>query len=816
MTKGKKILLCLVLSLLSIFTFASCGLFGSDAHVVALNVYQEGYDLSTNSSMEDVRDSIVVYADYDNGETAFITDYDIQGEIIEGYSTLHITYSDCRTSITIYFSHAHQMEKVDAVAGTCIELGNIEYWRCLGCGEKFGDPDGRENIYWIEKYGDHVFETVEGYAPTCTEYGLTDGKQCSECGYVEEYQYYIDPLGHIPTFGEYCTEAELCITCGYVLDGFEHTMTAGSCTEVKVCANCPYVSDEYGEHNIVTDAAVDVTCTDFGLTEGKHCNICSEVLVPQTKIPATGHDYRVVSVTSATCTESGLEALSCNSCGNRVTQVTNSLGHKVTSYDSEVAPTCETSGSRTGYCSRCYEYITVEIPALGHEAGDFIFEDEYCGNQKLGYYKCTVCDIVIQSFGHTYKTTITDPTCTQSGERVYTCSHCANTYSETIDAMGHTRGEWFVVTEATCSLAGSEALFCAFCDEALESREIAVKAHNYESEIGEQGITYTCTLCSDSYFIETEQTVTITFVTVLDGVVCDPLTVNKGHTATLPALEKSGYQFNGWRFDEELRLECEDSYVFNEDVTLYASWTVVTVEGSASSVSIITGAPLDFTFAVTSSVALTNYNLKNYISIQDIEGRSPSLYILSAEGGVYTIASDEYREGMSYEVVVSGVSLVGTDEKQLMFVTESENSTSVVYKDDVVFVSESDVLTVYEDVDGKIYFFLRRDLLDAGDIAIVYGEKIDDILVTMKVIAEGSAENVIEGSFVYEVEAADADDVFDECNIYYSGEIDTDNMEFVANLEEEIVDAVVASSLYAQLEHTARQYAKGVVIGSYY
>ena len=42
-------------------------------------------------------------------------------------------------------------------------------------------------------------------------------------------------------------------------------------------------------HTEVIDAAKAATCTETGLTEGKHCSVCEKVLEKQEVVPAKGH-----------------------------------------------------------------------------------------------------------------------------------------------------------------------------------------------------------------------------------------------------------------------------------------------------------------------------------------------------------------------------------------------------------------------------------------------------------------------------------------------------------------------------------------------
>jgi uncharacterized protein with PIN domain len=124
------------------------------------------------------------------------------------------------------------------------------------------------------------------------------------------------------------------------------TCTQTGLTEGSHCEVCEAVLVQQEEtpktdHNPVKDKAVAATCAKTGLTEGSHCKDCGKVLEEQETVPKTDHTPVTVSATSATCTSDGLsEGSKCSVCGTVLKEQTvtsPALGHNF-------------SGN---YCTRC-------------------------------------------------------------------------------------------------------------------------------------------------------------------------------------------------------------------------------------------------------------------------------------------------------------------------------------------------------------------------------------------------------------------------------------------------------------------------------
>lgn len=237
------------------------------------------------------------------------------------------------------------------------------------------------------------------------------------------------------------------------------------------------VREKAHEHEIVTIPEVPATCDKEGKTAGKQCSTCGEIIEEPKIIEKLDHKYDNGKVTQKpTCTKKGVKTYTCEHCKKTKTEDIPATGHQKRDVRNKKEVTCEIDGySGDEYCSDCGELL------------------------KKG--------TIITAIGHDWnKGEITKKaTCTEAGERTYTCKSCSNKRVEIVPETGHLEIEVRNKKEATCEQNGYTGdTCCTVCGTILEKGEaISALGHNWnqgeitkEATETEEGIkTYTCQTC---------------------------------------------------------------------------------------------------------------------------------------------------------------------------------------------------------------------------------------------------------------------------------------------------------------------------------
>ena len=122
------------------------------------------------------------------------------------------------------------------------------------------------------------------------------------------------------------------------------------------------------------------------------------------------------------------------------------------------------------------------LAACGHE---HTYAEEWTTDATHHWHEAT-CEHTGEKDGyaeHTWDggTVTTAATCTEAGEKTYTCTVCSATKTEPIPATGHSWNGGTVTTAATCTEAGEKTYTCTVCS-ATKTEVIAATGHTYAEE----------------------------------------------------------------------------------------------------------------------------------------------------------------------------------------------------------------------------------------------------------------------------------------------------------------------------------------------
>ena len=300
-----------------------------------------------------------------------------------------------------------------------------------------GDPyqETGEGYYWMGKYETYVNKVTEKSVGEIRYYDLPKGK------------YYIQLTLYASGSSEIPASETIKISHGHSYYG---TVTSEStCTEkgsIKYTCDC---GDSYTEeiplksHNEVTDHGKAATCTETGLTDGSHCSVCQKVLVAQSEIPKTNHEYNesYKVVKDATCTEKGTIRYYCV-CGKAKDEEIPLTEHEAV-IDEAVAATCTKEGKTEGsHCEICDTVIKPQetVPKADHTpVADKAIAPTCIKSGKTEGSHCSVCKKVLKeretvaaTGKHTLKH-IAEKKATESSSAVqehWKCSVCGQLFAD--------------------------------------------------------------------------------------------------------------------------------------------------------------------------------------------------------------------------------------------------------------------------------------------------------------------------------------------------------------------------------------------------
>lgn len=350
--------------------------------------------------------------------------------------------------------------------------------------------------------------TLAAVKVTCVADGLTEGKQCADCGKVLVAQ-------------ETISSAEL------------------------------HAAHEAAGNHKPAQAYVFPTCTQVGFTSGTKCTECEIVIVAPEEIPATGHTYNTKEiaptcqtvgyrvggicqneycgyvvpgktipvvdcapkanktlVSAATCNSYAVYTSDCKWCGSVIDNIIdeaagydadNHNGAAAIDVANSVAADCVTDGYAYYVCANCDFEIKI-IPNTAdkadHEADGLVVmtEDEF----KAEYPG--VLTFTVTKTGHRFDHIAIDkaPTCTENGLKVWYCqnSGCNEKKEETPAATGHSNdgeGVYTVVTPATCYATGLAKYICATCNAQIGADIVLDKtAHTPGTAVTENTVAPKC------------------------------------------------------------------------------------------------------------------------------------------------------------------------------------------------------------------------------------------------------------------------------------------------------------------------------------
>ena len=351
-------------------------------------------------------------ATYSNGKITGVA----EGSTTLTASLYGLTAADMPT-INVYRCEHHWDQGEIITEATCTEEGEKKF-TCSICGD--------EKTEKVSATGHRHTEIRNKKEATCKETGYSGDTWCKDCGKkILSGQTIAKTENHSWDAGKVTTKA----TC---TEEGEKTFTCRICGDKKT----EKVSATGHQHTEIRNKK-EATCKEEGYSGDTWCKDCGKKILSGQAIAKTeDHSWNQGEITKEpTCKEKGEKTFTCSICGNTKTEKVSTTDHQHMEIRNQKNPTCKEAGySGDTYCADC--------------------------GVKISSGKT-----IAKTKNHNWDGGVitTEPTCTERGEKTFTCTICGNTDTKKVNATGHSYGAYKVVKEPTNKRKGLKSKTCSVC-----------------------------------------------------------------------------------------------------------------------------------------------------------------------------------------------------------------------------------------------------------------------------------------------------------------------------------------------------------------
>ena len=351
-------------------------------------------------------------ATYSNGKITGVA----EGSTTLTASLYGLTAADMPT-INVYRCEHHWDQGEIITEATCTEEGEKKF-TCSICGD--------EKTEKVSATGHQHTEIRNKKEATCKETGYSGDTWCKDCGKkILSGQTIAKTENHSWDAGKVTTKA----TC---TEEGEKTFTCSICGDEKT----EKVSATGHQHTEIRNKK-EATCKEEGYSGDTWCKDCGKkILSGQAIVKTEDHSWNQGEITKEpTCKEEGEKTFTCSICGNTKTEKVSTTDHQHMEIRNQKNPTCKEAGySGDTYCADC--------------------------GVKISSGKT-----IAKTKNHNWDGGVitTEPTCTERGEKTFTCTICGNTDTKKVNATGHSYGAYKVVKEPTNKRKGLKSKTCSVC-----------------------------------------------------------------------------------------------------------------------------------------------------------------------------------------------------------------------------------------------------------------------------------------------------------------------------------------------------------------